>query len=120
MKGASSQGDGSVTFLKLYLEYSMLDCSQFVGLTEKYDVGLDELLAEIQGYGFMEISDIKYFISVMARLNPTACEYLYIREKLALCLINHDNGADYFIPLRHLVASLNYFLRELRGCSQTE
>lgn len=95
----------------------MPDRTNFRKLTAEYGIGLAEILAETQRYGFTELADIKAFLSAVSHINPTVCEYVYIREKLTLCLITHDNGADYFTPLRRLATRLDYFLRELRACS---
>jgi len=61
-------------------------------------------------YGFVEVSDILNFLSFLDLTKATwlgSSEYIYVRSKLEMCLRNHDDGSDYFIPLREFATELD-------------
>lgn len=64
------------------------------------------LKALFSQYGFIEISDIVYFLSVYCCATVHHRDLQLIRYRLGICLNNHDNGSDYFQTLRTLYTVL--------------
>ena len=67
----------------------------------------EQINEKINGYGFIEISDIGRFLALFCGTTPCWCDYIYIRAKLAECLLMHDDQSEYFIPLRELACDLD-------------
>lgn len=67
----------------------------------------EQIRERVGGYGFIEIADVLRFIDLICSSPPDRSDYVFIRGKLDLCLRYHDNGDDYFIPLRELVTELD-------------
>lgn len=53
-------------------------------------------------YGFIEISNIVYFLSLHCKDTVNNYDLEFIRCYLGLCLDRHDNGSVYFQSLRTL------------------
>lgn len=66
-----------------------------------------QLRERVQSYGFIEIADILRFIDFVCIPLPDKGDYIFIRNKIELCLKNHDNGSDYFITLREFASELD-------------
>lgn len=81
-------------------------------ITDERDISLSvkEIRERIDRYGFTEISDIIIFLDVICHGLPDLPDYIYIRRKLDRCLSHHDNGSDYFIPLREFACELDAIL----------
>ncbi|MDS7721611.1 hypothetical protein N7605_17565 [Pantoea ananatis] len=58
------------------------------------------LLRQIRIYGFIECSELRIFLNYCCSENIYRAEAAYIEEKLALCLLNHDNGGVYFNEMK--------------------
>lgn len=58
-------------------------------------------------YGFIEISDIVYFLTLYCQNTVNNYDLKLIRCYLGLCLDNHDNGSAYFQDLRTLYTLLS-------------
>lgn len=61
-----------------------------------------KIISMLMTYGFLEISDIIFVLTLSRSRQVKASELYYLECKLNECLRNHDNGSDYFIPLREL------------------
>lgn len=58
-------------------------------------------------YGFIEIADVLRFIEFACSSPPERSDYMFIRDKIYLCLKYHDNGSNYFIELREFASMLD-------------
>lgn len=76
-------------------------------LTRRHAFSSENIRERLKAYGFTEIDDILSFLNLFRESPPGNCEYIYIRSKLGLCLQQHDNESDYFIPLREFVTELD-------------
>ncbi len=74
---------------------------------KKYKISRSEFLNRLIDYRFNETKDIVNFLKFFCDENIDICDYLFIRAKLELCLKNHDNMSDYFIPLRQVATELD-------------
>ncbi|MHA0949044.1 hypothetical protein [Enterobacter ludwigii] len=61
-----------------------------------------KVISMLMTYGFIEVSDIIFVLTLSRSSQLTATELYYLECKLNECLRSHDNGSDYFIPLREL------------------
>lgn len=61
-----------------------------------------KIISVLMTYGFLEVSDIIFVLTLSRSSQLKATELYYLECKLNECLRNHDNGSDYFIPLREL------------------
>ncbi|HFQ9141769.1 TPA: hypothetical protein ACHTOV_004255 [Enterobacter cancerogenus] len=76
-------------------------------LTQRIYLPREQLRERVGRYGFIEIADILRFIDFICSSPPERNDYIFIRGKLDLCLRHHDDGGDYFIPLRELATELD-------------
>lgn len=76
-------------------------------LARRQTFSIDNIRERLKDYGFTEIDDVVSFLNLFRESPPGDCEYIYIRNKLGLCLEHHDNETDYFIPLREFVTELD-------------
>ncbi len=53
-------------------------------------------------YGFIECADILFFLKYLNGEKIEQTSLSWISAKLNECLVNHDDGKDYFIELRKL------------------
>jgi len=60
----------------------------------------------LQGYHFMECTDILTFLDLFCPAGIEKNEFFYIARKLKQCLETHDNGSDYFSELRSAYKSM--------------
>lgn len=75
-----------------------------------HPMSIDEIKTKIAFYGFIEISYIFSFLDLVCRTPPTESDYIYIRSSIGSCLKKHDDGSDYFIPLRDFALELDYLV----------
>lgn len=61
-----------------------------------------KIISVLMTYGFIEVSDIIFLLTLSRSNQLKATELYYLECKLNECLRNHDNGSDYFVPLRDL------------------
>jgi len=61
-----------------------------------------KIISMLMAYGFKEVSDIIFVLTLSHLSKLGTAELYYLECKLDECLRNHDNGSDYFIPLREL------------------
>lgn len=54
----------------------------------------------LQGYHFIECTDIITFLDLFCSAGIEKNEFFYTERKLKQCLDTHDNGSDYFSELR--------------------
>ncbi|WP_434747273.1 hypothetical protein [Pantoea sp. Lu_F5_004] len=87
--------------MNLLQENSELEILDFLHLTG------ERVKAIICGYGFIEVNDIFKFIEFLCHGELDTSELVYIRNKIGLCLRRHDDGQDYFIPLREFATELD-------------
>lgn len=74
---------------------------------ERYRLTEAQISERIGDYGFVEISDILRFLSLVCDVRLDECDYIYIRSKLGKCLSAHDDSSGYFVPLRELACELD-------------
>lgn len=89
---------------------AMENISNSEHLSIKYGVSKEQVRKRLEGYGFIEISKIFRFLDLMCESDLDVSAFFYIRSQLSLCLLNHDNWSDYFIPLREFAAELDCFI----------
>ncbi len=65
-------------------------------------------------YGFIETGDIINILDSLNVLYPDRITLHFIRGRLSACLAEHDNGEDYFIPLRQLACEIDFVLMETK------
>lgn len=58
------------------------------------------LFSMIGHYGFIECNNVKIFLHYCCSENIFRAEATYIEEKLGECLLNHDNGGEYFEKMK--------------------
>lgn len=81
----------------------------------KSDAPSSRYIKEMLGnYGFIEISDILIFLSIIGEGKYEAFEYKYIRSKLSECIRKHDNGSEYFESIRHTLSVIDEYLYLVR------
>lgn len=68
---------------------------------------LRSVITLLEGFGFTECSEINNFITYFCHPLPLKEEMVFIERKLVQCLVNHDDGGEYFIPLRHAYAFIS-------------
>lgn len=56
----------------------------------------------VRSYGFIECADILFFLKYLNNEKVDQASLSWISSKLNECLVNHDDGKDYFIALRKL------------------
>ncbi len=78
------------------------------------------LLSELTRYGFTEVGDVVMFLRLICPTVPDDAAILYMHEKLAECLKNHDNGSDYFDALRNVTARLGNEVNISLGMQMTD
>lgn len=61
-----------------------------------------KIISMLMTYGFIEVSDMIFVLTFSRSSHLDTTELYYLECKLSECLRNHDNGSDYFIPLRKL------------------
>lgn len=67
------------------------------------NVSKKSLILRLSKYGFVEISNLMNFVTLLCDEVPGYAEYLYINAKLREYLDVHDNGSDYFHEIHMLV-----------------
>jgi hypothetical protein len=68
--------------------------------TGKYGPMKTQLIELLHEYGYTECSDVLNFLDFFCTPNIEPVEAIYIREKLKICLLNHDNGGSYFANMK--------------------
>ena len=81
-------------------------------LQKRFSLSPDRIKERLRYFGFTEVDEILKFISIIDAEDADASGYTYIRARLDRCLRNHDNGDDYFIPLREIASELDCCLHE--------
>lgn len=66
-----------------------------------------QLLVIYQRYGFIECANIQRFIVLVCGPSLNEVDLIYIREKTLECLKKHDNGDDYFTPLKVICSTVS-------------
>lgn len=72
------------------------------------------LIERIKQYGFIECGEMLSFLECVCGTYPDRCALIWLRDKLAQCLGQHDNGSDYFSALRTLGNELDYAIFVIR------
>lgn len=73
-----------------------------------YKLSRKVIASMVQRYGFIECGEIHAFLDKVCTVYPDQCALIWLSEKTAECLKNHDNGSEYFRELRMLKNELEY------------
>lgn len=93
----------------------MISSFQDERFKQRIHLSKKELKERVGYYGFIEMADILRFIDFICSSPPERNDYLFTRGKLGLCLRHHDDGSDYFIPLRELATELDCLIGISQG-----
>jgi hypothetical protein len=69
-------------------------------------ISSDELLTVIQPYGFIECGEIQVFLKNFCKEYPSKVDLLWLLCRVNQCLINNNNGSDYFHSLVGLKSTI--------------
>ncbi|MCU6345967.1 hypothetical protein [Enterobacter quasiroggenkampii] len=64
------------------------------------EITVSDLSERLSGFGFIECQDVSVFLSLVCDRKPDSKDLFWIKGKIRACLSRHDNGNEYFEPLR--------------------
>lgn len=80
------------------------------GVLFPYQLMPEVLKTKLRLYGFVECSSLIAFIDLFCIPYPDRSALAYILGKTEGCLINHDNGSNYFNGLKVIVLDIKDWL----------
>lgn len=90
--------------------YCFYTTTQEIAEIDISQVNRDWLYSRVKSFGFIEIDCVLRFLECVCKQFPDESDILYVSSKISECLKIHDNGGDYFSPLREVKVMLVYWL----------
>jgi hypothetical protein len=83
------------------------EINQSCTIPEQHPLSRKLLLERYRVYGFIECAKIIMFLEFVCDTNLGISELHYIMEKTKECVLNHDDGSDYFNDLKNIIYEIN-------------
>lgn len=64
------------------------------------EITVNDLTERLSFFGFIECQEISVFLNLVCDRKPDSKDLFWIKGKIRACLSRHDNGNEYFEPLR--------------------